>query len=512
MESNLSRFGGVRPLFGREPTGEIPSLLLARDLNRVVAGTEWWPGTESNLCRSGGVRPFFGRKPTGEIPPGKGGLQDCACGHYPVKAKLMVMAIRPIFRLCVYLLATLAFGSVPALAFQSEEPSTDAIFADAPFEKWQTQGPRLDVPWQVRVSKGFSLHQRLVASIKVQIPGTELLKRSHDERITLLVEVRNSEGTPFRNYGLLELDNLKPETKNSDVEFSWQAFAVPGQYEVAVALWDKKSGEHNFLRLPFHIDTLKNDPLPEMWQGLDAFEFWSTKRDGPEFLFHSDIDGRLHLPLTTRRPVQLDVLVDLTPSAERFHGNYSVYNFYLATVLPLFKVFSQIKVANGSSSAAVLDIVQRRIPFEQNDGKDLDWPSLSKALSPSNDPGRVSVKELQNRQQNPVYLREEIVRRLTRTTDSAGQPVELPLHAFVLIGGPMELYVFPRLPEVETGREQDCVIYYLQVDSFEGPGATGAAGNVEKMLKPLKIHTIHVRTAFEARRALARVLEEIGKL
>jgi pimeloyl-CoA synthetase len=39
-----------------------------------------------------------------------------------------------------------------------------------------------------------------------------------------------------------------------------------------------------------------------------------------------------------------------------------------------------------------------------------------------------------------------------------------------------------------------------------------AASNVEKMLKPLKIHTIHVRTAFEARRALAKVLEEIGKL
>lgn len=65
---------------------------------------------------------------------------------------------------------------------------------------------------------------------------------------------------------------------------------------------------------------------------------------------------------------------------------------------------------------------------------------------------------------------------------------------------------------METGREQDCVIYYLQVDSFEGPGATGAASNVEKMLKPLKIHTIHVRTAFEARRDLAKVLEEIGKL
>src|SRR5229473_7392761 len=40
-ESNLSRFGGVRPFFGWERTDEIPSLFLARDLNRVVAGKEW---------------------------------------------------------------------------------------------------------------------------------------------------------------------------------------------------------------------------------------------------------------------------------------------------------------------------------------------------------------------------------------------------------------------------------------------------------------------------------------
>ena len=80
--------------------------------------------------------------------------------------------------------------------------------------------------------------------------------------------------------------------KRSDVEFAWQAFAVPGQYEVSVALWDKKSGEHNFLRRLFHVGAYKNDPLPEMWRGLDAFEFWSTKRDGPEYMFHSDIEGR----------------------------------------------------------------------------------------------------------------------------------------------------------------------------------------------------------------------------
>ena len=393
----------------------------------------------------------------------------------------------------------------------SQEPTTESIFADAPFDKWQTERPHQEVPWQVRMSADrLSFHQRLIANIQVQVPGQELVKRSHDERIVLLVQVTNGEGVSFRDYGLLELDKLKSEAKGSDVEFVWQAFALPGQYEVAVALWDKKSGEHNFLRRLFHVGAYRNDPLPEMWRGLDAFEFWGTKRDGPEFMFHTDIEGRLHLPLATRRPIQLEVLLDMSPSAEIFRGSYGYYNHYLAAALPMFKVFSQITPTNGSRSAAALDLVQRRIPFEQNDNKDLDWQSLRKALSPENGPGTVSVKELQNRRQSPVYLREEIVRRL-KAADSRAKPGEKPLHVFIVIGSPMDMYVFPKLPEIETGNEEDCVIYYLQSEFSERRGITGAVGNVEKMLKPLKVHSFQVWSADDVRQALAKIMAEVGR-
>jgi hypothetical protein len=410
------------------------------------------------------------------------------------------------------LLVLLFFSSALATSQQAEEPTTDSVFADAPFDKWQTERPRQDVPWGVRMSADrLSFHQRLIANIQVQVPGQELVKRSHDERIVLLVQVINGQGVSFRDYGLLELDQLKPEAKGSDVEFAWQAFAVPGQYEVSVALWDKKSGEHNFLRRLFHVGAYKNDPMPEMWRGLDAFEFWGTKRDGPEFMFHSDIEGRLHLPLATRRPVKLEVLLDMSPSAEIFRGSYGYYNHYLSAALPMFKVFSQITPSNGSRSAAALDLIQRRIPFEQHDNKDLDWQSLSKALSPDNGPGMVSVKDLQNRRQSPVYLREEIVRRL-KAGDPAGKPGERPLHIFILIGSPMDMYVFPKLPEIETGNEEDCVIYYLQYEFVERHGITGAVGNVEKMLKPLKIRSFEVRSADDVRRGLAKIMAEVGRL
>lgn len=410
-------------------------------------------------------------------------------------------------------LALLFFSNALATPQQAAEPTTDSVFADAPFDQWTAQGNHQEVPWQVQASAGrLSFHQRLIATIQVQVPGPELLKRSHDDHITLMVEVRNGQGVSFRNFGLLEVNNMKPEMKRSDVEFSWQAFTVPGQYELSVALWDKKSGEHNFQRRLFHVDAYKDDPLPEMWRGLPAFEFWGTKRDGPDYIFHTDIEGRPNLALATRRPIEMEVLFDMTPSAEVFRGNYGYYNHYVGASLPTFKVLNQIDLKNGSRRAAAVDLVQRHVVFEQDDGEDLDWAVLRKTLSPDSGPGTVSVKDLQNKQQSPVYLREEIVRRLKDGSEQASKAGDRPLHVFILLGSPMDFYTFPRLPEIETGKEKDCVIYYLQFEFTQREGITGAIGNVEKMLKPLRIKTFEVQSADDARRSLGKIMEELRKM
>src|SRR4249919_4091021 len=108
----------------------------------------------------------------------------------------------------------IALGASFALPQGAEEPTIESVFADSPFDKWQAERPRQEVPWEVRMSADrLSFHQRLIANIQVQISGPELLKRSHDERIVLLVQVINGQGVSFRDYGLLELDKLKPEVK-----------------------------------------------------------------------------------------------------------------------------------------------------------------------------------------------------------------------------------------------------------------------------------------------------------
>jgi hypothetical protein len=83
---------------------------------------------------------------------------------------------------------------------------------------------------------------------------------------------------------------------------------------------------------------------------------------------------------------------------------------------------------------------------------------------------------------------------------------------FILLGSPMDFYTFPKLPEIETGEEQDCVIYYLQFEFIERAEITGGISSVEKMLKPLKIRSFAVRSADDVRRALAKMLEDLSKL
>jgi hypothetical protein len=273
------------------------------------------------------------------------------------------------------------FVALPALQLLGQKVSTESVFAEVPFDRWVNEAPNQQIPWKVRMVAGkLSQHQRLEASIEVRVPGPELLKRRHDERVVLLLQVKDQAGNEYRNVGFLEASDFRPELSKADVTFTWQAFVLPGRYEVAVALFDKASEEHNFTRSTWHVDRMKKDPLPDAWRELPSVEFWAPEAHNLDELYRSDIDGRLHLPLAASRPIRLQILADLTPS-ELFAGNQKLYENYLAGVLPMVKALSQIRMPAGSPDVAGLDLYQSKAIFEQHDAAELDWPQLKAALA-----------------------------------------------------------------------------------------------------------------------------------
>jgi len=375
----------------------------------------------------------------------------------------------------------------------------------------------------------------LISRISVEVPGSELVKRKDDGFLVLLIEVKDASGRAYRNFGIMELNTIKPELRKSGVEFTWGAYSLPGDYKVSIAAYDRKSGEHDFAETNLRVDGLRNDPLSEAWKDEPSWEFWDPSEDSIDVMFRPEMEGRLHMPVGSDKPVHVEVLGDFTPS-DYFHGSYDFYNLYLRGALPMFKAFTQLSVPNGSLQAATLDLVQRRVTFAQEDLNDktvLDWKKLKSTLGSAHGPGVVDVRSVHHGGQNPVFLRDEIVRRMGKASETPGPEV------FIVIGSPTDSYSFQDLPPLYMAEGRDVRVFYIQYipPSFQTidlspplgvpsivqhhtghkaiarrPAYASSPANVQRMLKPLKVNAFQVSSPEEARKVLARVLEEIRRL
>ena len=409
---------------------------------------------------------------------------------------------------CWLLAGSLALIWAPRLQGQpsSKSPSVAEVFAAVPFDQWAREPAATPIPWKVHLhSYGLSVHQRLVAGIALVIEGRELVKRVQDGRLLALVRVTDGHGREYHDFGAIDIREVKPENRKNVWVSTWDAFALPGDYRVELALYDKASREHNFMKSRLHVAGLKKDPLPDAWKGLPDWEFWAPITEQRDAIYRPDIETDLHLAVRTHREIQVELLADLTPS-DLFHGSNRFYTHYLSVALPLLKELSEMELAHGSLTVAALDLRQRRVTFEQDHVTRLDWERLRPVVSVENGPGTINVKKLQQKQENPDFLRDELLRRLGH-----GDGPAAPIKVFIVLGSPMDFYAFHPLPPIEPAQAEKCVVYYLQYELY-GPYATGALGRVRKMLDPIPIHAIKVRSPESIRKALARIVEEVGEL
>jgi len=403
-------------------------------------------------------------------------------------------------------LSTIAVLLVFARPAGAEDVPVEKVFAAVPFAEWVKQGPQTKIPWKVQiVPAGLSLHQRLRAQIDVELKRRDLANIPPEGRILLLLEVTNAAGHAFRDYAFFQMKVLgEQQTKKGEIDFYWGMYVLPGEYKVTVALVDATSEEHNLAQKKLRVEPIKNDPLPEAWTGLPPVEFMDLHLKGADALFRSDVAYKLHLPLAPRAPVRLEILADVTAS-DLFHGSTVFYNRYLSVALPLLKALSQIDLERGSIDVAMLDLRKRSVTFEQDEVKELDWKRAKAVLAPENGPATIDIKALEQQRESPAFLQDELLRRLSAQTRE-------PLHVFVIIGSPMDFYSFRDLPRLPPGSEEKCVVYYLQFELLNPAYAEGAIGNVRKMLKPLPLHAFKVRSPESVRHALAKILEEVGKM
>jgi hypothetical protein len=327
------------------------------------------------------------------------------------------------------------------------QDSLDPVFVTVPFSQWLAGPDLAQIPFGSSTSGPVLVFERLQITLNVTVDGALLAKRPAGH-LLMLAQFTDSGGHVYQTHGDANLTEPNPETKYINVVITQGALVLPGDYQLAVALFYTGSGEHSLRREKVHVPTIdkavrlntKHDPLPEAWQGLPSVEFLDSDAP-PAGAFKPWPTGRLHLPLETRNSVQIELLLILPPDRDP------------GSLIRSFQALSYVTPGNGTLSAAVLDLTRQRVSFEQDlsGAQPLDWLRLNAALREAN-PNMIDVGSLQNRRASADFFLEQIGQRI-RSTGSSRKVViivseavqfdkDVPVHQIQPDGSAAELYYF----------------------------------------------------------------------
>ena len=418
------------------------------------------------------------------------------------------------------LLAALAYGQEAQRAFEK-----------VPFDQWLKEGEGARIHWSMRVIPAhLTEFQRFGTALVVEIDGDEFVKRSKPGQLAVFLEVRDAKGQPYRNYRPMVLPNESKTASVATVSVAQFFFVMPGDFSVAAVIYDTESQEHSLKRTKVKVPELAHDPLPGSWKNLPSVEFLAPA-DAPDGWYKPEITSRLSLPVKSEKPVCVEVVVNESPSETPTGRPGRMSRRNMGNLVPALKVISQMEIGNGSMNVTLLDLERRRVSFKQEEVSTLDWTRLRGALI-ENDPDKIDVHALENREQNAQFFVSEI-RKLLESTESNGDvPLGLsaePARVLIVLSGPMSFAKGQDLRPIEATPEPGTRVYYIRYypprpgfrmgpSGAHSPMISGRGRGVPiedllaRTLKPLGPRTFDVTTPEEFRSALATIISEISRL
>jgi hypothetical protein len=357
------------------------------------------------------------------------------------------------------------------------------------------------------------------------VDGRELERRRGEGEFLELIQFQDSAGNLWQSHTSIDLATLLPGLQSKDVDISYYAFILPGDYTLSIAVCDPATLEHSLTIRRVHVAPLKDDPFPDAWADLPAVEFIPSSIEPPDVWYLPEIRNRLRIGLDTRRPVHIDLLVNTTPS-QRAAGSTVALRSNMSVLIPALKVFSGLAIRNGSLDAALLDLTHRRVAFEQKNMHVPDWATMRKIFVDAK-PGMVDVHTLEGEWKMRTFFQDEVTGRLNKKDDGIRVVIVLSGPAFLEDQEP----VAPMTESVDPERR----LFYIRYRTVAvrtrpatrqaRPGGRGGVpippspraypmplDELEKTVEPLGAQVFDATSAEQFRRILATVLEQIARM
>ncbi len=300
----------------------------------------------------------------------------------------------------------------------------------------------------------LSYHQRLRTVVSVKIDGAELARRRGKGELKIEMEIRDQQGRKYTSSQPIDLREVTPETRKADIYYSNEALVMPGDYTFSAHVLATTTGDTGRAEKTFHVAALDGDPLPDAWRNMPTVEFLPDA-DGIERWFRPGLSGHLNLSAPTRRPVKIDLLMNVTPS-ELGTTAGSMQSMNMAALLPTLKALASTEFPNGTLDLTLLDIAKQRVIYTQQHLRELDWPKLKDAFA-EGDPNKIDIQALATRSGSGTFFLHQISRRV----EASAAPGE-PLRVIVVLSGPMAFREEAGLHPIEVSRSENCKVFYFR--------------------------------------------------
>ena len=395
----------------------------------------------------------------------------------------------------------------------------DRYFNRYPFDQWAAESERAQIRWTARVEGArLSPHQRLTARIEIAVDAREIEKRRGRGEIASFIQVEDGDSQRWRAHNSFRLTDIPKEAK-AGFTHAQEIFVLPGDYTLTLAVADSHTREHSVVRRKLHVPPLHGDPLPNAWNDLPPVEF--VERFGaPDVWFQPYVRGRICLPVATRRPVHVDVVMNMTPS-ERLGVSVHGFRSNMSVLVPALKLLSSLDIAQGSLDVALLDLARQKA-WEQKSARGLDWNKMRRPLAEAN-PGVIDAQSLAENGRMTQFFWDRILERAVTPSGGSANSSEAP-RVVIVLSAPAFLGHQLRVEPASVPRDPNRRVFYLRYRPtppmrrvMEGelpkPLVTSLPeDDLERTLKGLDARMYSAVTAEEFRHALANVTAEVARL
>lgn len=369
-----------------------------------------------------------------------------------------------------------------------------------PISDWLNAGERSDIRWNFTVREPYlRIDQRLEVSYSVRISGRELSRSGSQHELFLVNRISTPDGEWLEEPHVVRhtLENELP--RDAQAEFVMRVVIQPGDYLFWSVLYDRKTGKHNLAKRRIRVPELRSDPLPGLYQRMPLVEFVEPSQSNSND--EGYVRSPLYLPVRNKRPLEIELISMLSPP-EQWTGRSRIMRMHNDSTLGALAALSQMELADGAVSITGLDLVRRQVMFEQRDIHDVDWTSLQDAMKKAQSPD-ISATALQGSKNNGAFFRDTLNQRLIGES-SPGDTMRI----IVVVTSSRLFESGSDLRPIQIEGDCNCRLYYLRFrlslnDVFD---------QLDRLMKPLRPRIFNLITARDLRKAIAEIVEDLGKL